>query len=228
MAISETAVIPRRSLHGELAGLLRDMMVNGELKPGEKISEQSLCARFGVSRTPLREALKVLAAEGLLNLSPNRGASVARVTPQEIDELFPIMGALEALAGEIACARITPAQLEELRALHAAMVEHYRQGESAPYLRLNRIIHEKFFEIAGNTSLTQFYQTLMVRIHAVRFIARKSPERWQEAIKDHERMMEALVARDGARLGSILREHLRHKAAMVHEALAELDQQAAG
>lgn len=228
MAISETAVIPRRSLHGELAGLLRDMMVSGELKPGEKISEQALCARFGVSRTPLREALKVLAAEGLLNLSPNRGASVARVTPQEIDDLFPIMGALEALAGEIACTRITPAQLEQLREMHEAMVEHYRQGESAPYLRLNRAIHEKFFEIAGNSALTQHYQTLMVRIHAVRFIARKSPERWQEAIKDHERMMEALAARDGARLGSILREHLRHKAAMVHEALAELDQQADG
>lgn len=224
MAISETAVIPRRSLHGELAGLLRDMMVSGELKPGEKISEQALCTRFGVSRTPLREALKVLAAEGLLNLSPNRGASVARVTPQEIDELFPIMGALEALAGEIACNRITPAQLEQLRGMHETMVEHYRQGEAAPYLRLNRAIHEKLFEIAGNSALTQHYQTLMVRIHAVRFIARKSPERWQEAIREHECMMEALIARDSVRLGSILRDHLRHKAAMVHEALAELDQ----
>jgi DNA-binding GntR family transcriptional regulator len=222
--MSETAIIPRRSLHGELANLLRDMMVNGELKPGEKVSEQALCARFGVSRTPLREALKVLAAEGLLILSPNRGASVARVTPQEIDELFPIMGALEALAGEIACTRITPAQLAKLREMHEAMVEHYRHGESAPYLRLNRALHEKIFEIAGNHALTQMYQTLMVRIHAVRFIAKKSPERWKEAIEDHDRMMEALTARDGARLGAVLREHLRHKAGMVHEALAELDQ----
>ena len=102
MSMSDTAIIPRRSLHGELAAQLRDMLMRGELKAGDKISEQALCIRFGVSRTPLREALKVLANEGLLILSPNRGASVARVSPQEVDELFPIMGSMEALAGETA------------------------------------------------------------------------------------------------------------------------------
>ena len=103
MAMSETTIIPRRSLHDELATQMRDLLTRGELKAGDKISEQALCQRFGVSRTPLREALKVLANEGLVILLPNRGASVARISPEEIDELFPIMGALEALAGEAAC-----------------------------------------------------------------------------------------------------------------------------
>ncbi|MFT0860349.1 GntR family transcriptional regulator [Ancylobacter sp. G4_0304] len=227
MAMSGTAIIPRRSLHGELAAQLRDMLMRGDLKAGEKISEQALCARFGVSRTPLREALKVLANEGLLILSPNRGASVARVSPEEVDELFPIMGALEALAGEAACARATDADVARLQAMHDEMLVHYRANDPAAYLRLNRAIHEAFFEIAGNTSLFQLYQTLMVRIHAVRFIAQKSTDRWREAVDDHEEMMAALRARDGARLGEILKLHLRHKAAMVHESLGPMDSAAA-
>jgi DNA-binding GntR family transcriptional regulator len=222
MVMSDTAIIPRRSLHGELAAQLRDMLMRGELKPGDKISEQMLCSRFGVSRTPLREALKVLANEGVLILAPNRGATVARISPDEVDELFPIMGAMEALAGEIACARATEADIAAVQAMHDEMVEHYRSGAAAPYLRLNRQIHEAFFEIAGNQALSQFYQTLLVRIHAVRFIAQKSSKRWREAVEDHELMMAALRVRDGARLANVLRQHLRHKAQMVHESLAEI------
>lgn len=221
--MSDSAIIARRSLHGELVPLLRDMITGGELRPGDKIPEHALCLRFGVSRTPLREALKVLAAEGLLQLSPNRGATVARITAEEIDALFPIMGAMEALAGELACERLDRSDLGRLRKMHEEMVDSYRRGEIAPYIRLNRAIHDALFEIAGNGALTALYNNLMVRIHSVRFIARKSPQRWREAVEDHERMMAALTARDGARLAEILREHLRHKAAMVHEAMAELE-----
>lgn len=219
----ETFTIARRSLHGELIPLLRDMILNGELRPGDKIHEQGLCVRFGVSRTPLREALKVLASEGLVILTPNRGAMIARISDKEIDELFPIIGALEALAGEAACAAITPAQMKRLQAMHDEMVKHYNNNRSVPYLKLNQKIHATLFEIAGNAELTQLYNTLIVRTHAARFVAKKSPERWREAVEDHELMMQALDARDGPRLGRILREHLRHKAEMVHESFAELD-----
>lgn len=220
--MNEHPLIARRSLATELTGRLRDMIVEGTLKAGDKISEPDLCDLFGVSRTPLREALKVLAAEGLVDLTPNRGARVARIAPEAVEELFPIMGMLEALAGELACARMTADDLARLESLHAEMVGHWRRGEWVPYSRLNRQIHEEIFRIAGNTSLAQLYQTLMVRIHAVRFVARKTPERWAEAIEDHERMMAALRARDGAALSALMREHLRHKADVVHEALRQL------
>ena len=219
--MSEAGVITRRSLHGELVDLLHDMLVSGELNPGDKINEQALCARFGVSRTPLREALKVLASSGLVVLLPNRGASVARITPEEIDQLFPIMGALEALAGELACARITDAEVERIRELHDEMVHHFDRQEAAPYLKLNRAIHDAIFAAAHNAELTQLYQTLLVRIHAVRYTAKKSQERWAEAVHDHVLMMEALDARNGPRLATILKEHLAHKAGMVHESLSE-------
>ncbi len=225
--MSESAIIPRKSLHGELVVLLRDMITEGELRPGDKIPEQLLCARFGVSRTPLREALKVLASEGLLQLAPNRGATVARITPEEIEELFPIMGALEALAGEMACRRIDDTGIARIGDLHQAMIGTYERGEAAPYARLNRAIHDALFEAAGNATLTALYNNLMVRIHSVRFLARKSPARWREAIDDHEQIMAALQARDGQRLAAILREHLRHKAGMVLESLDRIDAAAA-
>jgi DNA-binding GntR family transcriptional regulator len=226
--MAEVALIARRSLHGELVSLLRDMILDGELKPGDKIPEQALCARFGVSRTPLREATKVLAAEGLLQLLPSRGAMVARITSAEIEELFPIMGALEGLAGELACKYITDAEIAEIRAMHDEMVGCYRHNEYGAYAKLNRSIHEAFFKIARNPVLSAYFQNLIIRTHAIRFVARKSPARWQEAIDDHERMIAALEARNGPLLAEILREHLRHKVGMVNEAMAALAGEANG
>lgn len=225
--MSETTLIVRKSLHGELVSILRDMILDGELKPGDKVPEQALCDKFGVSRTPLREATKVLASEGLVDLLPSRGAKVARVTNEEIEQLFPIMGALEGLAGELACRNITDAEFRRLQSMHDEMVEYYKRGEYAGYGKLNREIHEEFFKIADNPVLAGYFQNLIVRTHAIRFTARKSPERWREAVDDHEQMMEALAARNGRLLGEILREHLRHKIGMVNEALEALSGQPA-
>ncbi len=213
-------VIPRLYLHHELVPFLRDMIIEGELKPGDKIQEPKLCERFGVSRTPLREALKVLAAEGLLQITPNRGAVVAKITDDEIDQLFPIMGTLEALAGELATQRLTKASFKRLNDMHKRMVGHYEASEWAPYIKLNRQIHETIFELADNKALSALYNSLMVRIHAVRYVARKSAARWAEAVDDHNRLMAAFEARDTAAVSAILREHLRHKAEMVREALS--------
>lgn len=209
----------RRSLHDELVVLVRDMIIAGELTPGERVSEPALCERFGVSRTPLREALKVLAAEGLVQLLPRRGARVAQITPEEVEELFPIMGVLEGLAAERAAERATAADLARLGALHAEMRARYEAGDQGGYAKLNRAIHETIFAIAGSGELTDQYQQMMVRIHASRFVARSSPEDWCTAVEDHERLMAALTARDAAAAFGIMRAHLAHKAEVVNRTL---------
>jgi DNA-binding GntR family transcriptional regulator len=198
------------------------MILEGELRPGDKVPEQSLCEKFGVSRTPMREATKVLASEGLVDLLPSRGAMVARITSEEIEQLFPIMGALEGLAGELACQKITERDFSDLESMHQEMVECYKRNDYSGYAKLNRSIHEKFFMIADNPVLAGYFQNLIVRTHAIRFTARKSPERFREAVEDHEQMMSALAAKNGRLLGEILREHLRHKIGMVNEALEAL------
>lgn len=184
------------------------MILKGELRAGEKVPEEQLCERFGVSRTPIREALKVLAAEGVLQILPHRGAIVARITEEQIEELFPIMASLERLAGLLACERATDADIARVRALHERMMEHFEKGEEVEYLRHNRLIHEAHFEIAGNVTLSAFYQQTLTRIHACRFVVRKSREHWAAAVAEHQQMVEALEARDGPRLAALLEAHV--------------------
>jgi len=212
--------IARASLHDELVARLRDLIVEGELTPGMRVPERALCERFGVSRTPLREALKVLASEGFLHLLPNRGATVTSLTVADMDEVFPVMGALEALAGELACARITDEQIAEVRALHYQMVLHYARKELPQYFRLNQRIHELIMDAAGNATLSRMYRGLAGRIRRARYVANMTKARWDQAVEEHEAILLALSQRDAASLGRILKQHLRNKCETVKESLA--------
>lgn len=210
---------PERPRYDDVVSGIRDLIVEGDLPAGERISERALCDRFGVSRTPLREALKVLASEGLVELMPNRGARVIRLTEQDAEEMFEVMGTLEALAGELAASRITDEGLAEIRALHYQMALHQARRELMPYFRLNQEIHRKIFEISGNKTLIAVYRGLAGRIRRPRYLANISAPRWAEALKEHEAILAALEARDGPTLGRLLREHLHKTCETVKQAL---------
>ena len=210
------------SLHDELVERLRELIVESELEPGARVPERELCERFAVSRTPLREALKVLASEGLLELLPRRGARVARLTAADLDEMFPVMGTLEALAGELACARITEAEMAEVRALHYQMVLHATRGELPEYFRLNQRIHEAIMAAARNPTLARLYRGLAGRVRRARYLANMSKARWDQAVAEHEAILAALEKRDGAALGRVLKAHLRNKCETVKESFLAL------
>lgn len=218
MSLEALVPIQRRTLHDELAERLRDAISSGEFKAGQKLPELELCTRFGVSRTPMREALKVLATEGLVTLTPNRGASVATITEAELADLFPIMGALEALGGELAAARITTSELQALHVKHERMMEHYHRKERGPYQRVNEQIHVDIMKAARNAPLLANWQNLLVRMKRIRFVAQMDAEHWDGAVRDHIQIMDALDARDGERLGAILRRHVSYNAESVGEA----------
>lgn len=217
------APINRATLHEEIVGRLRDMIFDGDLAEDSRVPERQLCARLGISRTPLREALKVLANEGLITLLPNRGARVTRLTPGQIDELFPVMGALEALSGELACRHISDEGVAEVRALHYQMALHHARGERAAYFRLNQEIHEKIMQHAANPTLLQVYRSLAGRIRRARYMANATRDRWDKAVVEHERMLDALDRRDGANLAVMLRDHLLNKLDAVKAALNAAD-----
>ena len=217
----ELRALPRPSLHAGLLGDLRAMINQGDLPPGAKVPERALCQRFGVSRTPLREALKVLAAEGLVQLLPNRGAQVTLLDGAQLDHLFEVIGALEAEGGRLACARILPAGLAEVRGLHDRMRAHYLRGELPEYFALNQAIHEAILRAAANPVLLATYASLAGRIVRARFMAnRLSSERWQAAMDEHDGILDALVRRDGPGLAALLAQHLRNKRAIVLEPVA--------
>ena len=216
-ALGKVRSISRPSLHEELVGRLQDMIVDGTLAAGEKVPERELCEALGVSRTPMREALKVLAAEGLLTLEPNRGARVRAVTIEELEEAFPLMGAFEALAGELACRHVTASQLRRVREAHARMLERYAARDRDGYFRHNQRIHELIMEASGNATLREMYRSLAARVRRARYVANMSEARWAAAVAEHEAMLEALEARDGERLAGILKAHLASKFATVRE-----------
>lgn len=201
----------RRSLHDELVERLREFMIEGELDAGQKVPERELCERLGVSRTPLREALKVLAADGLITLIPNRGAIVKQLTKAELEDLFPVMGALEALSGELACNCITDSEVLQVERVHNRMIGHYEQADLPGYFQCNREIHEYILEAARNQTLSRQYHSLAIRLRRARYMANISPARWSKAVEEHEEMLGALKARDGKHLAGILKRHLAGK-----------------
>jgi DNA-binding GntR family transcriptional regulator len=221
MSIDVAAPIQRRPLHNELVDRLRHMIIEGDLAPGEKLSEKDLCIQFGVSRTPLREAMKVLASEGLVQLTPNRGGTVARLTLADLDEAFPIMGALEALSGELACRNITDAEVARIEELHRRMVRKYEAGALRDYFKLNEQIHQMILDAARNPTLAQMQLSLSGRVRRARYMANMSPARWAKAVAEHEKILAALSARDGKRLAVLLKDHLANKLLTVKDALSE-------
>jgi DNA-binding GntR family transcriptional regulator len=210
----------RGSLHERVIAGLRDMIVEGELAGGARVPERLLCERFGVSRTPLREALKALASEGLIELLPNRGARVTRLTESDVEDMFQVMGSLEALSGRLACERITEPELAEIRALHYQMLAHWVRRQLPEYFRFNQAIHEAIMDAARNPVLKATYRALAGRIRRARYLANMSEERWAQAVEEHEAILAALIARDAPRLGVLLANHLRNKSEVVRAAIA--------
>jgi DNA-binding GntR family transcriptional regulator len=198
-------------LHEEVVARVRMMLLEGEITPGARIPERELCEQLKISRTPLREALKVLAAEGLVQLLPNRGSRAARLTEKDVRDLFEVCQGLEALAGELACERISDAEVSEIATAHEAMVQQYRAGDLIQYYRCNRAIHEAIVAAAGNPALSGLYESVTARIRRARYFTPMTPPRWALAVQEHEAILNALRRRDGVGLSHILRTHMRHK-----------------
>ena len=156
-----TRPIPHRALYEEVAERLRQLIYSGELAPGTWIDERALVERFGTSRTPLREALKVLHAEGLVRLTPRRGSFVpGELTPQDLDEIFPLMALLEGLCAREAVSKATPDDVRRLDALHERLERCAAAGDLDRYYELNYAFHEAVQELAANPWLSRIVSEL--------------------------------------------------------------------
>ncbi|MBY0381530.1 MAG: GntR family transcriptional regulator [Xanthobacteraceae bacterium] len=214
---------PESSLHGETLSRLRDYIVEGNIPDGGRILERELCELLGISRTPLREALKVLAAEGLVELLPHRGARVRTLSEEDLRELFDVMGGLESLAGRLACENITESEFSEIERLHHEMYGYYLRHDMHNYFRANQLIHQHIVVASRNSALQIAYAMFAGRIRRVRYSANfaRDHARWGEAVREHEQILDALRRRDGRELSDILFNHLRNKRRAASERSAE-------
>jgi DNA-binding GntR family transcriptional regulator len=209
-------------LHADIVSQLRDFIVEGQLAAGSRIPERELCEKFGVSRTPLREALKVIAAEGLIELLPNRGARVRQFSEADIRNLFEVLSALDFLAGRLACARITDEAITEIEKLHLEMYTHYLRRELADYFRVNQKIHQAIVAAAANPVLSANFASLNSIVRRLRYSANLlHRDRLGDAMREHEQIVDALKRRSADELGLLMFQHMRDKCDAVCEYLRE-------
>lgn len=208
-----------RMLNAEAAERLREMIVHGSLAPGARLNERELTALLGISRTPLREATRMLASEGLVDLLPNRGARVAALNVETVRHTLAVMGALEALAGELICANAGDMAIAEIRATHYEMLADHARRDLDSYFKRNQAVHLMIIDAAGNPVLSQLYRSLNDQVRRVRYMANLSQARWDQAIIEHNDIMDALGKRDAKRLKAMLADHLAHKLTVVSQAL---------
>src|SRR5258706_13894701 len=188
-----------RMLNAAAAERLREMIVHGVLAPGARLNERELTAMLGVSRTPLREATRMLASEGLVDLLPNRGARVAALNVETVQHTLAVMGALEALAGELACAKAGDAAIAEIRATHYEMLADHARRDLDTYFKHNQAVHLMIIDAAGNPVLSQLYRSLNDQVRRVRYIGPLFPARLGKAIAQPNKHNAPLGPRDARR-----------------------------
>ena len=208
---AEIISIPRIALHEQVAHRLRQMLVENRIAPGAKLNERELSEVLNVSRTPLREAIKMLAAEGLVELLTNRGAIAVELLEADVLNTFEVMAGLEAQSGELATQRITDAELTEIKAMHFEMLAAYTRRDLPSYYRLNSAIHSGINAAAKNAVLTSTYKQVNARLQALRFRSNQDEEKWTSAMQEHEQMINALEARDPVAMREVLMRHLFNK-----------------
>ncbi len=198
----------QNSLHQEVASTLREEIFAGTLAPGSFIDEVGLCDRLGMSRTPLREALKVLTAEGLLRHEPRRGCFVNVVTEQDLDDIFPIIALLEGRCAYEAARNASDADLLALSALHVKLQGHAKAGRITDYYACNFAIHEAIILLANNRWLSQSIGDLRKILKLSRLQSLGAPGRLKQSLSEHMTVLAALQSRDSEGADAAMRTHL--------------------
>lgn len=216
-----SAIERQKPLHEAVVERLRDMIVEGELAVGERLHDANLAETLKVSRTPIREAIKLLASEGLVDLLPGRGARVSAFSLESVSELFEVIAGLERHACELAAERMSARDLDKLQRMHERMAAYHRAGRRHEYFKLNHEMHLAIVAASKNAILQATHDSLILRARRGRYAALASHARWVEAMAEHEALMEALAKRDGRRAGEIMQEHDRHTAAAILDVLQD-------
>lgn len=208
----------QNSLHQEVAATLREQIFAGQLRPGSFLDEAALCERLEISRTPLREALKVLTAEGLLRHEPRRGCFVNEVSEQDLDEIFPVIALLEGRCAYEAARNASDADLAVLTTLHERLNRHARAGRINDYYATNFAIHEAIILLANNRWLAQTIADLRKILKLARLQQLRAPGRLAQSLSEHMTVFAALKSRDSEGAEAAMRTHLTRQ----RDALREL------
>jgi len=212
--------IVQKALYQEVADRLREQIADGQLAPGAWIDEQALTDQLGISRTPLREALKVLVSEGLVRLEARRGCFVSQLTEKDLDEIFPLMALLEGRCAFEAARNAGKADLKRLEALHAQLAQQAQSGDIDAYYAANALIHQALQDLAGNRWLSGAIDDLRKVLRLSRQRSLHLPGRLQESLREHLAVFAAVKARDAEEAERVMRLHLMNQRAALARLVA--------
>lgn len=205
---SDVRRLDRKSLAERVADELRDLVLLEKFAPGATIPERETAQALGVSRTPLRESLRILAAEGLVIIEPNRPPRVANPSIAELGSLLQVQGALEALAGDLACQFASKSDINSIVNLEATMLDASDNSDPLQFFQLDMSFHSKIVAASGNQPLIQTHQNYNSRLWRARFISSRQRVNRPGTLAQHSTIVQALKSRDGAGCALALKEHL--------------------
>jgi DNA-binding GntR family transcriptional regulator len=203
---------------------IEEMIAVGTLRPGQHLDETELAARFGVSRTPVRETLIQLASMGLVVIRPRRGAIVAELGPQQLVEMFEVMSELEATCGRLAARRMTPEEQKALLAAHQACQEALDAQEPDAYYYKNEVFHEAIYAGSHNQFLIEQTRNLYRRLRPYRRLQLRVRNRLANSYNEHDAVVQAIVSGDSELAASLLREHVMIQGQRFSDLMASLPQ----
>lgn len=202
--------LKRKPLRMEVYSLLRQSIVTGRLKPGQRVTEIDLVNHLGVSRTPIREALMHLEKEGLITMDPGRGAVVSDISKFDLDEIYPIVGALEGLAARLAVANLTDQDIQKLKELNMQLKKSAKNEEVSTYMQLNGEFHQLYIDKSSNQRLSNLLSTYKEQIYRFRLFSLSMPNRMKLSVKEHADLVEAFRRRDANLVERLVRQHVEH------------------
>ncbi len=203
--------IQKKTLHEEIANNLREMMMSGELMEGDRIKESELCDMMGISKTPLREALRVLSTERLIRLIPNRGSYVTTPTFEEIKEMFDVMSVLEGVCARTAAEKMRDQDFSKLEKLHQKLEKSFKRKDQKEYIHQNNLYHAFVQKLAGNKTMNQSVNGLRQKILLYRFQTLNLPGRFEQSIEEHRRLLAAFRDKNSKKAEILMKSHLKNQ-----------------
>lgn len=212
-----------QTLREKILETIREAILKGTLKPGEKVAEPELAERFGISRTPIREAFRQLESEGYLTVIPRKGAVVAALSEQDVQEFYAIKSILEGYAAELAATRLSEKDIERLQAINEKLKELAADGDVKAFFRAHGEFHDLFVRAAGNHKLAELIHQLGMKFNRLRMASLSVQGRMDISVAEHERLIEAFKNQDGDQAENLVKKTAAIGGQVLLESLTEAE-----
>ncbi len=210
-----------QTLREKILETIREAILKGTLKAGEKVAEPELAERFGISRTPIREAFRQLESEGYLTVIPRKGAVVTSLSERDVEEFYAIKSILEGYAARIAAERLTERDLERLEGINERLEQLAREGDIKTFFRVHNEFHDLFIKASGNEKLIELIGQLMMKFNRLRMASLSLPGRMQISVKEHRKIIEAFADHDGERADNLVRHTAAYGGQLLIQSMAQ-------